>query len=276
MSRPARQPIIVIGMHRSGTSVLTRSLERLGLFLGNHKDPNHEALFFLRLNRWILQQSGGSWDHPAPVRDLIRHEEVSKAVIDHLTFSLKSPGSVSFLGWRFYFRYRRIDRLDIHWGWKDPRNTFTLPLWLKVFPEARIVYIERHGADVANSLLKRQEHCLAQAREVYNQRKPIYALLGKRKGFTDSIRCATLEGGFSLWEEYVSEARKHLRELGGRALEIRYEDLVLNAVETVKRVASFCGLDPSNDSVVRATRDVDPRYYCAVQPPSTKRVLPVT
>lgn len=39
-------PILIIGMHRSGTSMITRKLESLGLFLGNEKDENDEAFFF--------------------------------------------------------------------------------------------------------------------------------------------------------------------------------------------------------------------------------------
>ena len=39
-------PIIIIGMHRSGTSMLSKILEDSDIFLGNNKDINNEALFF--------------------------------------------------------------------------------------------------------------------------------------------------------------------------------------------------------------------------------------
>ena len=58
-----------------------------------------------------------------------------------------------FLGWKRYLAYRSLERFDQPWGWKDPRNVFTLPLWLRVFPEAKIIYIVRNGVDVAASLL---------------------------------------------------------------------------------------------------------------------------
>ena len=38
-------PIIIIGMHRSGTSMLSKILEDSDIFLGNNKDINNEALF---------------------------------------------------------------------------------------------------------------------------------------------------------------------------------------------------------------------------------------
>lgn len=39
-------PIIIVGMHRSGTTMITKMLENLGLFVGDQKEINNEALFF--------------------------------------------------------------------------------------------------------------------------------------------------------------------------------------------------------------------------------------
>jgi len=47
-------PIIIIGMSRSGTSMLTRMLDELGLFVGKKLTKNHEALFFRKINDWLL------------------------------------------------------------------------------------------------------------------------------------------------------------------------------------------------------------------------------
>ncbi len=54
----AKPPIIIVGMHRSGTSMISRILEELGIFMGKSKDANHKASFFHNLNNWLLQQSG--------------------------------------------------------------------------------------------------------------------------------------------------------------------------------------------------------------------------
>ncbi|MBK8351014.1 MAG: hypothetical protein IPL21_04765 [Saprospirales bacterium] len=40
-----QQPIIILGMHRSGTTMITKMLENLGLFVGAEKEINHESLF---------------------------------------------------------------------------------------------------------------------------------------------------------------------------------------------------------------------------------------
>ena len=57
-------PVIIVGMHRSGTTMLSQLLERLGLFTGEKKDDDYEALFFYKLNEWLLNQANASWDNP--------------------------------------------------------------------------------------------------------------------------------------------------------------------------------------------------------------------
>lgn len=39
----------------------------------------------------------------------------------------------------------QTDLLPAHWGWKDPRNVYTLGLWLIQFPNARVIHIIRSG-----------------------------------------------------------------------------------------------------------------------------------
>ena len=40
-------PIIIIGMHRSGTTLLSKLLEKCGVFMGTKKEENNESIFFL-------------------------------------------------------------------------------------------------------------------------------------------------------------------------------------------------------------------------------------
>lgn len=86
-------PIIIIGMHRSGTSMITEMLEKLGLFVGVRKDPNSnfESTFFYNINNWLLLQSGGAWDHPNPIHDLLKNKEVLELTLDYIQFSINSP-----------------------------------------------------------------------------------------------------------------------------------------------------------------------------------------
>jgi hypothetical protein len=58
-------PIIILGMHRSGTSMINGLLQRAGVFIGHRQLPSrqHEAVFFLRFNEWIFSQANATWDN---------------------------------------------------------------------------------------------------------------------------------------------------------------------------------------------------------------------
>lgn len=254
LSRPS-EPIIIIGMHRSGSSLLTEMLEAAGLFAGEKKDSNHEALFFLNLDRWLMSQTGGSWDNPGPIRWLIQNQTIRAMTVDYLRrYLLQSPRVVSYLGWTKYRQYRSLFNLPFRWGWKCPLTTFTLPLWLDVFPNAKIVHIYRHGVDVASSLRKRTIAGLRQNafQKLYYKLPFLHWIRPKTGGFVQGIRCTSLEGGLSLWEEYLATAREHLRQSPSRAIEVKYEDLLASPVKTLEELMTFCEMPTSVDRLSKA------------------------
>ena len=78
-SDPARGRIIcVLGMHRSGTSVASRLLNLLGVYLGAEEhllgpEPDNPKGFWefkpiFDLNNEILGRLGGNWHEPPPLR----------------------------------------------------------------------------------------------------------------------------------------------------------------------------------------------------------------
>src|SRR5205085_6426629 len=73
--------------------------------------------------------------------------------------------------------------------------------------------------------------------------RPLAFLRIKGGGFVESPRCTSLEGGFSLWKEYVAQARAMIAELpAGRALSLCYEEVLENPHQHLRRSADFCGL----------------------------------
>jgi hypothetical protein len=245
--------------------MITRMLEELGLFVGKKKEPNHEALFFQNINKWLLYQSGGAWDYPEPIYQLLKNREVKALVLDYIQNLMKTPRVASFLGWKKYLKYRTPLNLDIPWGWKDPRNTYTLPIWLELFPDAKVISIYRHGVDVANSLKIRQDKAFANGGIAYRKRKPLYFFIPKRGRFTDSVRCTSLEGGFSLWEEYFKEARAHVNKLGEQCMEIKYEDFVIGPCEILKDLSTFCKLPANETSIAKLTGTIQKERAYAYQ-----------
>lgn len=238
-------PVIVIGMHRSGTSMITRMLERLGLLVGRDLEDNHESKFFIGCNRWLIGQSKGSWTFPAATRWLAANDDLLELCADYLRERLSSPATHSYLGWGAYLRGARlVAGLPRPWGWKDPRNTLTLPVWLRVFAAARVVHIYRNGVPVAASLreVARRELDRSRAQHARRMRRGRYRRMLRSGRFSVSPRCLDLAGGFSLWEEYLETAFARLEPLGTRALTIRYEDCLADPAGTLARLADFCGL----------------------------------
>ena len=71
---PLSQPVAIVGMHRSGTSMVAKLLQQAGLNLGDEADlmppaeenPEgfYEHLEFVRLNDEVLNVAGAGWDCP--------------------------------------------------------------------------------------------------------------------------------------------------------------------------------------------------------------------
>ena len=57
-------PILLAGMHRSGTSMVSKILKKSGMELGKNIDSNNESVFFQRINIWMMSLISSSWDSP--------------------------------------------------------------------------------------------------------------------------------------------------------------------------------------------------------------------
>ena len=80
MNKEAR-PIIILGMHRSGTTMIVKMLQEMGLFIGWDLEENYEARFFFSRNETILNSCGGSWDNPKVIDNLLNHSQDLEIVL---------------------------------------------------------------------------------------------------------------------------------------------------------------------------------------------------
>jgi len=246
----------MIGMHRSGTTILARLLEELGLFIGEKKEHNYESLFFIKLNDWLLSQSGASWDHPEANRYLLENNDVSGLAKDYIGYFMETPRAAGYLGWLKYIKYHGISHLDIPWGWKDPRNTLTLPIWLDLFPKAKVINIYRHGVDVANSLKVRSEKSLIDSKSNYFKNKKWYWLRPKKGIFMDSLSCINLDQGVLLWRDYLRLASSYMKNIGERVVDVKYEDFLEQPFDILRKLALFCNIDTTDQQIQQAVRNV--------------------
>lgn len=134
---PARL-IGILGMHRSGTSCLTGSLQQAGLELGDahtwnphNLKGNRENQQFVDLHDAILEANGGSWNNPVHnARWSPEHIQAGKQLLaDHAHAPL--------------------------FGFKDPRALLALDGWKRIYPGIEFVGIFRHPNAVARSLARR-------------------------------------------------------------------------------------------------------------------------
>ncbi len=169
VSHPAGESSLVVsvlGMHRSGTSCLTGSLEEAGLVLGevNRQAPhnrkgNRENSRIMVLHDDLLRSNGGSWDAP--------------------------PETVI---WSDDHRRRRDEILDDYlavrtWGFKDPRTLLTLEGWLEALPGLRIVGTFRSPWAVAASLFKRNGESVERWLELWTHYNRLLLGYRERLGF---------------------------------------------------------------------------------------------
>ena len=143
--------IIVLGMHRSGTSAIARGLKVLGVDLGNKLVPAHEGVNdkgfwedfeIYMLNEEILNSIDHDWDAIAPIQPILFKNEILSSYKQRAVELLKS----------------KIYKKTIL-GIKDPRFCILLPFWKEIFDHigAEIGYIIalRNPISVAHSLEKR-------------------------------------------------------------------------------------------------------------------------
>ena len=134
--------LMVVGMHRSGTSLITNWLYRCGLQVGEclvaanagNKEGHFEDVEFLRLHEEILASNN------LPCAGLVYGKDIDVSI-----YQLEKLKSVIRIKNQ---RYKQ-------WGWKEPRTCLFLNLYRELLPHSKYLVIVRDYASVVNSLLKR-------------------------------------------------------------------------------------------------------------------------
>jgi len=144
--------------------MLTRLLHACGLYLGpkdelmpaqaDNPDGFWEHLGFVALNDELLNELGGAWDLPPK-----QNENFAHARLDPLRMKARLL----------------IERFNSAgpWGWKDPRNSLTLPFWQNLLPGMKTLIMVRNPLEVAHSMKERNGTSYSfglRLWEIYNQR----------------------------------------------------------------------------------------------------------
>ena len=229
-------PLLILGMHRSGTSLITRLVNLLGSDLGSNLMPPsadnikgywenidvveaHEALLTSLDSPWTaLTPLPGDWQQ-RPMTGLVR-QRLQGILADEF-----KPGLVAI---------------------KDPRLCRVLPLWQQVLETTsrrpKIIMAVRHPLDVARSLEKR-----------------------------DGMPIAV---GLLLWLRHVLEAERDSRSLP--RIVVDYDDIVADWRQVVDRITKTLAVEwpVSPELIFAEARDFvaqDLRHHHAA---STATIMP--
>ena len=200
----ARRAIMVLGMHRSGTSAATRVLNLLGVELGSRLMPPApdnptgfwEHLDAVEIHDRLLGNLGRSWDDFRPLPADWLHSAPAQHAEQQIQQLIRSEFSDTPL-----------------WAVKDPRLCLFVPLWERVLRSLGIepcaLIVLREPAEIARSL---------------HERNAIPAALGE-----------------ALWCRYTAEAiRSGVRH---RHAELHYPRLLQDWRGEMQRLESTFALD---------------------------------
>ncbi|WP_345969909.1 sulfotransferase [Sulfurimonas sp. HSL1-6] len=226
------QPVIIIGMHRSGTTMLTGFLSSYNIFMGNVVEQNGEAVSFLRLNEQLLHKCQSSWNDDKDITQCIskRKNEFVKLFKDTMNTS-------SFEKNFFGDHALDLDK-NFSWGWKDPRNTLTLDVIKEVFPKAKFIHIHRNPVDVAASLRSRERRFSlnGKLKWYYNVMKN---LIKRGVYIRRAPELEELSAGFKLWKKYVSQAM----DFDGEIIHLSYESFLVEPQKNFEKICHFLGIE---------------------------------
>jgi GT2 family glycosyltransferase/glycosyltransferase involved in cell wall biosynthesis len=144
--------------------MVTRLLHCCGLELGpqselmppqaDNPEGFWEHLRFVAINDELLSELGGAWDlPPKPSEDM-------------------TTGRLDPLRLKARLLIEKFDSASV-WGWKDPRNSLTLPFWRQLLPRLKTIVVVRNPLEVAYSMKERNGTSYSlglRLWEIYNRR----------------------------------------------------------------------------------------------------------
>ena len=206
--------VCIAGMHRSGTSMIAHILHDCGVDLGpqekwdtvafSNPDGFWEHVDFLNINDEILAKFDGGWDFPPRFPENWHHSEKLQDLRDKAEKLVTSFSDKQF------------------WGWKDPRNSLTLPFWKDLVPDLKVIHCVRSPVEVRKSLKNR----------------------GSNSG----------KFSFSLWDHYTNSLMMNAKD--SPYLVTNYHSYFLSPLDEISRLLEFIELDSPKSELESLARQI--------------------
>jgi hypothetical protein len=189
-------PVVVGGVGGSGTRLIARLLREMSVQLGDHVNESEDALHFVSL-----------YDECIPVC-------LSNRSVDFLVFQENLLAAIQ--AHRQHFRAG-------HWGWKNPRSIYLLPLLDQLIPDLRYIHVIRHGFEMASSTNQNQL-----------EKYETYLLNEEQHGLSPELRA------LSLWDVANQAAADYgLNYMGKRYRLLRHEDVCSDPMDAMQPIAEL-------------------------------------
>jgi len=206
--------LVIVGMHRSGTSMITQWLYRCGLFIGNNligpaignEQGHFEDEDFLRLHRKFLKK-----------RNFPDSGFIHK---NHRQFQLSELEKMELKG---VIETKSLKHGE--WGWKEPRTTLFLDDYNQMIPGAFYVLVVRSFNATVNSLIVRQ-HKMEEKR--FQTKKGFSRLKWKlfKRQSLDKMYQKETNRYLKIWIYYYERILQHIHTLSkDRFIVVNYTEL---------------------------------------------------
>lgn len=198
---------------------------------------------FRNLNDEILGALGGTFDAPPSLPGGWHEREALAPLREKARAVLRQTASAE------------------PWGWKDPRNSLTLPFWSSLLPRLKVIVCLRHPLDVARSERRRRERLYTLNRPGVSS-LPLYLAAWKfydRVAGALSIRprlVPSYQRCFTLWKIYNQEILASARPED--RLVTHYDSYFIDPGAELRRVLSFLDMDVSEERVEKSCSAVLP------------------
>jgi len=197
---------VILGMHKSGTTLVSQILHCSGINMGENFDTNgvyeragnkykYERTATLWLNKAILGLTDGQFIHlKSPTELCISHEQRAQmqAII------------------------QKCNETYVDWGFKDPRTTLVYPVWASELPQHKIIAVYRSPGELW----------------------PRFRYEGFHHQFKNPYRAWQL---MSRWCEYNSRLLTYLENTNMDYLVLSYRKLMATDTE-INRLQEFVGV----------------------------------
>lgn len=197
---------VVLGMHKSGTTLVAELLHRSGISMGESIDTSldydagnkYERTRTADLNKALLDAGDVETLDLKPPRALVPSPRI-RAELEALVCELVAQ--------------------DVPWGFKDPRTCLTYPIWEQALPGHALIAVYRHYAAVVGHYLDRTSRVRKEKR---------------------LQRFGIVRTALARWVQYNTRMLRILRTTARPSILLSYERLLTESDE-FERLRTFLG-----------------------------------